>query len=258
MAQQPVYNTLPQLKQMLGSQAVKNRFQEILRDKAPAFTSSIISAVSTNPQLQQCEPTSIINAAVVSAVLDLPINQSLGFAYIVPFKNVAQFQIGYKGIIQLAMRSGQYKTMQVCEVYEGEIKSENRFTGEYEFGEKTSDAVIGYMAYFKLVNGFEKYLYMSKDEVDSHGKKYSQTYKRGFGLWSTDFNAMACKTVIKRLLSKYGIMSVEMQRAQVFDQAVVKSDLTETPIEEAEITYVDNPDSAEARKEAIKEMMDDD
>lgn len=253
-------STLPQLKQMLGSMSVKNRFADILKEKAPAFISSIVSAVNSNPQLQQAEPMSTINAAVISAVLDLPINSSLGFSYIVPFYDSksrtvkSQFQIGYKGIQQLALRSGQYKTINVTEVYEGEIKSENRFTGEYEFGEKTSDRVVGYMAYFKLINGFEKYLYMTKAAAEAHGKKYSQTFKKGFGLWSTEFDLMAKKTVIKMLLTRYGILSVEMQRAQIFDQAIIKSDLTETPIEEAEISYEDNPSNKDA--EVVEEIQE--
>lgn len=161
-----------------------------------------------------------------------------------------------KGFVQLAMRSGQYKTINCREVYEGEIVSENKFTGDYEFGQATSDKVVGYMAYFKLLNGFEKYLYMSREELEKHGKKYSQTYKRGGGLWSTDFESMARKTCLKQLLSKYGILSIEMQRAQTFDQAVVKNDLIEENVDEAEVEYVDNPSNADARRQAMKEAME--
>ena len=242
------------LKSMLGNDNVKARFQEILGKKAPGFISSILSVANSNTLLQKADPKTVMNAAVIAATLDLPINPSLGFAYIVPFGGQAQFQLGYKGFVQLAMRSGQYKTINVREVYEGEIVSENKFTGEYEFGEKTSNNVVGYMAYFKLVNGFEKFLYMSKDELEAHGKKYSQTYKRGSGLWATDFDSMAKKTCLKQLLSKYGILSIEMQRAQTFDQAVVKNDLIEEDIDDANIEYVDN-NPAEARRNAIKEAL---
>lgn len=161
-----------------------------------------------------------------------------------------------KGVVQLAMRSGQYKTINVTEVYEGEIVKENRFTGEYEFGERTSDKVVGVMAYFKLTNGFEKYYYMDVDEATAHGKRYSQTFKRNSGLWTTDFLAMAKKTALKLLLSKYGILSIEMQRAQTFDQSVIKTDLTDPDqdVDEAEIEYVDN-DPKEARKDAIRDAM---
>lgn len=229
------------LANLLSGDKVKSRFNEILGAKAPAFISSVLSVANNNTLLKKAKPQTVLNAAVVAATLDLPINQNLGFAYIVPYKDEAQFQLGYKGLVQLAMRSGQYKTINVTEVYEGEITKVNRFTGDYEFGEKTSDKVVGYMGYFKLVNGFEKYLYMTTEEAEKHGKKYSQTFKRGGGLWSTDFDAMAKKTCLKMLLSKFGILSIEMQRAQAFDQAVIKGDITEVEnVDEAEIAYVDN------------------
>ena len=250
-------NTLskvPQLKSMLSNESVKLRFKEILGQKAPGFISSILSVTNSNTLLQKADPQSIMNAAVIAATLDLPINGSLGFAYIVPYKDQAQFQIGYKGLVQLAMRSGQYKTINVAEVYEGEIKSENRFTGEYEFGDKTSDKVVGYMAYFRLTNGFEKYMYMTREEAERHGKKYSQTFKRGIGLWATDFDAMAKKTVLKMLLSKFGILSIEMQRGIQFDQSIVHGDINN--IEEATAEYVDNePAQIEPAKPSEEEMQ---
>lgn len=204
------------LQSMVTSAGIRERFNDVLGKKAPAFISSLISVVNNSDMLAKADPTTVITAGIMAATLDLPINQNLGFAYIVPFYNgkkritEAQFQMGYKGYVQLAMRTGQYKTINASEIYEGEIKSRNRLTGEFELGERTSDKVVGYIAYFRLVNGFEKYLYMTKEEVEAHAKKYSQTYKKGFGLWSTDFDSMAIKTVLKRLLSKYGILSVEM------------------------------------------------
>ena len=249
------------LKTMLGAQQVKDRFSEILGKKAPGFISSILSAANSNALLQKAEPQSVLNAAVIAATLDLPINNSLGMAYIVPFNDnknhtcLAQFQLGYKGIVQLAIRSGQYHKINVTEVYEGEIKSENKFAGEYEFGEKTSDKVVGYMAYFRLTSGFEKYLYMSKEQCEAHGKKYSQTYKRGFGLWKDAFDEMSKKTVLKQLLSKFGVMSIDIQRAQTFDQSVVKSDLIKTDVDEAEVTYADIPEDPETKREAMREAM---
>lgn len=244
------------LKSMLGNDNVKARFQEILGKKAPGFISSILSVANSNTLLQKADPKSVMNAAVIAATLDLPINPNLGFAYIVPYGSQGQFQLGYKGLIQLCMRSGQYAKIEVNEVYEGEVSIKNRFTGEYEFNEPVSNKIVGYLAYFKLNNGFEKYLYMTKEECEAHGKKYSQTYKRGGGIWSSDFDAMAKKTCLKQLLSKFGIMSIEMQRAQVFDQAVVKNDLIEENIDEADIEYVDN-NPQEARKQAIKNAMED-
>ena len=247
-------STVPQLKAMLAGESVKQRFKEILGQKAPGFISSILSVTNSNALLQKAEPTSIMNAAVIAATLDLPINGSLGFAYIVPYSGQAQFQIGYKGLVQLAMRSGQYKTINVSEVYEGEIKSVNRFTGEYEFGDKTSDKVVGYMAYFKLINGFEKYMYMTKEEAEKHGKKYSQTFKRGTGLWASEFDTMSKKTVLKMLLSKFGILSIEMQRGIQFDQSVVHGDINN--IEEATAEYVDNePVQIEPAKPTEEELQ---
>lgn len=246
--------TVPQLKTLLGRDEVKNRFQEIMGKKAPGFISSILSLTNGNAQLQKAEPHSILNAAVVAATLDLPINPNLGFAAIVSYKNTAQFQLQYKGLVQLAMRSGQYKTINVSEVYEGEIKNVNRFTGDYEFGERTSDMVVGYMAYFKLVNGFEKYSYMTVDEIKEHAARYSKTYQRGDGVWKDNFDAMAKKTVLKLLLSKFGILSIEMQRAQTFDQSSIKSDLTVTDVDDAEIEYVDNASQMEARKALIEDV----
>lgn len=204
------------LQSMVTSAGIRERFNDVLGKKAPAFISSLISVANNSDMLAKADPTTVITAGIMAATLDLPINQNLGFAYIVPFYNgkkritEAQFQMGYKGYVQLAMRTGQYKTINASEIYEGEIKSRNRLTGEFELGERTSDKVVGYIAYFRLVNGFEKYLYMTKEEVEAHAKKYSQTYKKDFGLWITDFDSMAIKTVLKRLLSKYGILSVEM------------------------------------------------
>ena len=247
-------STVPQLKNMLAGESVKQRFKEILGQKAPGFISSILSVTNSNALLQKADPASIMNAAVIAATLDLPINGSLGFAYIVPYGGQAQFQIGYKGLVQLAMRSGRYKTINVSEVYEGEIKNVNRFTGEYEFGDKTSDKVIGYMAYFKLINGFEKYFYMTREEAERHGKKYSQTFKRGTGLWSTEFDTMSKKTALKMLLSKFGILSIEMQRAVEFDQSIVHGDINN--IEDATPEYVDNEQPAiESTKPTPEEMQ---
>lgn len=240
--------TLPQLKALLRGENIKSRFNDILGKKAPGFISSIISCVNGNTMLQEAEPQSILNSAVIAATLDLPINQNLGFAAIVPYNDrkkgqcVAQFQLMYKGLIELCLRSGQFASLIDEVVYEGQLVKRNKFTGEYVFDEdaKISDKVIGYMAYFRLVNGFEKTFYMTTDEVSAHAKRYSQSYQKGYGVWKDDFNTMARKTVLKLLLAKYAPKSIEMQQAIIFDQAAVKSDLTETSVDEAEIEYVDN------------------
>lgn len=234
----------------LNSETVKKKFFEVLGKKANGFISSLVSLTNSTPALKEADPKTMLTAAMTAATLDLPINPNLGFAYIVPYRNrgvqQAQFQMGFKGYIQLAMRTGQYKTMNVSEVYEGEIESIDTFTGDIVRGERQSDKVVGYVAYFRLVNGFEKYLYMTKEEVEAHGKKYSQAYRSGKDcLWRSNFDAMAKKTVLKLLISKYGIMSIEMrgmEKALQADQAVIgKND---------EYEYVDNP-----RNEVIEEAV---
>lgn len=213
------------VKGMLETPAFKKKFEEMLGKKAAGFISSIIAVTNSSNYLMKADPATVIGAAAQAAMLDLPINQSLGFAYIVPYKGAAQFQLGYKGYIQLAQRSGQYADIGAKTVYEGELEYENRLLDKFRFGERTSDKVIGYLAYFRLTNGFEKMLYMTIDEAQAHAKKYSQNYKGGTDKWGiADFNVMAEKTVLKRLLSKYGplsIESVQMSQALANDGGVI-------------------------------------
>lgn len=213
------------LKGMLEMPAYKNKFNEMLGKKAAGFMSSIIAVTNNNKYLAKANPATVIGAAAQAAMLDLPINQSLGFAYIVPCGNEAQFQLGYKGYIQLAQRSGQYVDIGAKTVYEGELEYENRLLDKFKFGERTGDKVIGYLAYFRLTNGFEKMLFMELDEMIAHAKKYSKNYKGGTDKWGlTDFNTMAEKTVLKRLLSKYGPLSIEsiqMSQALSNDGSVI-------------------------------------
>lgn len=213
------------VKGMLETPAFKKKFEEMLGKKAAGFISSIIAVTNSSNYLMKADPATVIGAAAQAAMLDLPINQSLGFAYIVPYKGTAQFQLGYKGYIQLAQRSGQYVDIGAKTVYEGELEYENRLLDKFRFGERTSDKVIGYLAYFRLTNGFEKMLYMTIDEAQAYAKKYSQNYKGGTDKWGlADFNVMAEKTVLKRLLSKYGPLSIEsiqMSQALANDGGVI-------------------------------------
>ena len=220
------------LSNIMQSINIKQKFEQVLGKRANGFISSLISVANSNSMLKNADPMTVMAAGMKAAVLNLPIESNLGFAYVVPYRdnkaNVvnAQFQMGYKGFIQLAMRTGQYKTINACEIYEGEIGKINRFTGEFEEGNRISDKVVGYLAYFELVNGFEKYFYMTVEEVTKHGKKYSKSFSTG--LWKTDFHAMAIKTVLKLLLSKYGVLSIDMQtgmaEALQADGAVIKVD----------------------------------
>lgn len=231
-------------KSLLSRDDVKKKFTEILGKKGQGFITSVLQIIATNDKLTKAEPYSVYNSAALAATLDLPINQNLGFAYIIPYdakqkdgsyKTVAQFQMGYKGFIQLAQRSGQFLTISAAPIYEGQLVSQNPLTGfEFDFTQKKSDVIIGYAAYFKLLNGFEKTLYMTVDELKKHGTKFSQTFKKGFGLWKDDFDSMAIKTVIKLLLSKFAPLSIEMQKALITDQAVINDEGGE------DVTYSDH------------------
>lgn len=208
------------IKSLIETEGVKKRFQEVLGKRSASFMSSIISAVSMNKSLSECEPMSVISSAMIAATLDLPINPSLGMAHIVPYKGVGTFQMGWKGFVQLALRSGQYRTINATPIYEGQIKAHNQFTGDMEFvNERKSAKIIGYLLYFKLLNGFEKYHYWTKEQCEAHGKRYSAAYKKNFGPWVDMFDDMALKTVVKLGLAKYGILSIQMQDAIAKDES---------------------------------------
>ncbi len=227
------------VKSILGKDEVKKRFEEVLGGKAAGFISSIISATSANRMLAECEPQSIIGAAAIAATLDLPINSNLGFAHIVPYNSPegkkAQFQMGWKGYVQLAIRTGLYKDIDVKPVCANHIVSTNKKTGlpEFDFS-KEGGEIVGYMAYYELLTGFEKVVYWNIAKIHSHGKKYSKSYENKFSQWQTNFDGMARKTLIKHLLSTWGILSIEMQKAITSDQAVAKDETGE------HITYDDS------------------
>lgn len=250
------------IQQLLQSDVVKNRLQEILGNRSSTFATSVIQIAQSSELLKKAEPTSVLNAALVATTLGLPLNNSLGFVYIVPFNNKqkdgsykteAQLQMGYRSYIQLAQRSGQFKKINATDVRDGEMESNNRLSGEISFNwmsdtERAKKPIIGYVAYFELLNGYSHTLFMSKNHLEAHAKKYSQTFRNGSGLWKTDFDAMAKKTVLKLLLSKFAPLSVEMQRAVITDQAIVKDfDGNET----IDVDYVDN--NAETATTVISE-----
>lgn len=229
------------VKGLLSNINYKKRFEEILGKKAAGFMSSIISLTNSDTNLSKADANSVIASAVVAATLDLPIDKNLGFAWIIPYGSRAQFQMGYKGYVQLALRTGQYKNINVIEIYKGQLTGWNPLTEEleFDFSKKESDEVIGYAAYFKLINGFEKTVYWTKEEVTVHAKRFSKTFKSG--PWQSDFNAMAKKTVLKNTLSKWGILSIEMQTAVQTDQAVIKNEVAEgADINSETIEYADN------------------
>lgn len=226
---------------LLQRDDVKKKFSEILGAKSAGFITSVLSTVNSSSMLKTATPESVYMAAMMAAALDLPVNPNLGFAYIIPYGDKAQFQMGYRGFIQLAQRTGQYKTISAAPVYEGQLISEDPLKGfEFDWKAKTSDKVIGYAGYFSLVNGFEKTLYMTVAELEKHGGKYSKTYNQSSSKWKTDFDAMALKTVIKLLLSKFAPLSVDsqMQKAIIADQAVIK-DAETMDVEYADATSTD-------------------
>lgn len=225
---------------ILSSEPVKKRFNEILGQRANVFMSSIISATKANKKLLECNPDSVISSAVIAATLNLPIENNLGRAYIIPYNSrsglVAQFQMGWKGFVELALRTKEYKTINASEVYEGELVKNDRLTGEIllDATKRKSDRVIGYVAYFKLLSGFEKSMYWTYEQMVTHGKKYSKSYSNADSRWQLDFLSMALKTVIKMLLSKYGTLSVEMHTAILTDQAFIKNPDT------LDVVYIDS------------------
>lgn len=266
-----------QLKQMLNAPSVMEQFQNALQKNASTFVASIIDLYNSDSKLQLCEPRQVIMEALKAAVLHLPINKALGYAYVIPFYNSKKvndvdengnpkvdatgravtkwvkvyeptFQIGYKGLIQLAIRTGQYRTINADVVYEGELRKVSKLKGEIAFdGEKKSDKVIGYFCYFELMNGFSKSLFMSTEQMAAHAKLYSPSLKNddkvtvesllGFARlpvsqesktigWTGNFHKMAIKTVIRNLLSQYGYLSTEMQNAIAEDY---EAEIIETP-----------------------------
>ena len=250
---------------VIRNQNTQAYLQDVLGEKKETFVSNLAGLVRNDTKLQECKPVTLMYAALTATALDLPLDKNLGFAYVIPYKNnrerttEAQFQLGAKGIKQLAIRSGQFIGMNVTDVREGEIAGRNRMTGEMTFNwiedddERDKAKVVGYLAWFKLVNGFEKTKYMTVEEIKSHATRYSQTYSskndyvRKNSKWATDFDKMAEKTVMKLLLSKDAPLSVEMQTAFRADQSVQR--------EEGKYIYSDNGN--EAAKSKLTELAED-
>lgn len=249
--------------QYLTKDSIKSKINAIVgSDKGASFISGLLSAVQTNPALQSCTQASLLNCALLGHSLNLSPSPQLGHYYIVPYENKkmgiteGQFQLGYKAYIQMALRTGQYKTISVIDVKEGELKSFNRLTDEIELDFNENDYereklnTVGYVAYFKLINGFEKTLFWTKEKMELHADKYSKAFSlkgmqdlkagkvadkdmwRYSSFWYKDFDGMAFKTMLRQLISKWGIMSTEMELAFKSDMAVIRDDNT--------FDYVDN------------------
>lgn len=216
------------LKAAINMPSVQEQFKNALQDSAPLFAASLIDVYSSDTYLQQCEPRAVIMEALKAATLRLPINKNLGFAWIIPrwsskeSRYVPGFQMGWKGIVQLAQRTGQYRYINCGEVCEGELRKADKLTGEIDiYGEKTSDKIVGYFAYIELISGFKKASFWPKDQVEAHAIKYNPECKKAkklAGNWLENFDSRAKSTVLKHLISKYGIMTVEMADAMARDE----------------------------------------
>ncbi len=244
------------LKSLLNTPTMQKKFEQVLANKAPQFMASVLNLYNGDPGLREAEPMSIVSSAMVAASLDLPVDKNLGYAWIVAFYDskkgykAAQFQLGYKGYIQLALRSGQYKAINVIPVYEGELLKWNRLTEEIDLDldAKKNDKVIGYCGYFKLVNGFEKTVYWTRDEVEAHRIKHNKAKDKKSlnNVWRSDYDAMAMKTVLRNMLGKWGILSIDMQKAFSEDEQEREvKDITDEANEYVEPIQYDSPSKEE-------------
>lgn len=235
-------------RQFFESESIQQHMQKALGDKSKSFATSVLGIINSTTALQKCDPASIYQCALVATTLDLPLNQNLGLAYIIPYGNKAQFQIGYKGFIQLAQRSGKFLSINAVPVFENDNDEDVRKRLTSFLPQKTNGNLVGYCAYFKLLNGYEQILSMSIEDLQRHGKKFSKSFG---GLWTNDFESMARKTVLKLLIQRFAPMSIEMQHAEIADQSVVKN------AETLDVDYIDNTPltSAENSEQAEHERI---
>ncbi len=271
------------LKTIVKADSVQEQFANAMGAHKDAFVASLIDLYAGDKALQSCKPQSVVMEALRAATMKLPINKALGFAYIVVYNNSVKmpdgswqkvptptFIPGYKGYIQLAMRTGQYKTINADIVYDGEISGYNKLAGTIDFdGKKKSDKIIGYFAYIEMLNGFSKTLYMSVEEMASYALRYSPSFKgrnkptleslvktaqantptNKVG-WEGNFNDMALKTVLRRLISKYGYLSVEMQNAVISDSKVDEQAIRNDEVEDTETIEIDTDEVVEVEEPA--------
>ncbi|EJF50935.1 RecT protein [Enterococcus sp. C1] len=253
-------------KALMNTPAMKKKFTDILHEKSDSFMGSLMTLVGGDNYLSQAEPMTIIASALKAATMDLPIDKNLGYAYVVPFNrsekvgnkwvkhNEAQFILGYKGYIQLAQRSGQYKALNALAIYDGQLIDWNPLTEEFTFDykSKVSDEVIGYVGFFELLNGFKKTVYWTKQEIESHRIKNAKGYDKEklSGAWVDNYDSMAIKTVLRNMLSKWGLLSVEMQSAITSDEKVFRVDENNDLIEETDLSDMEplNQDLKEAER----------
>ena len=211
----PQLSPSQRLNECLKNSVVAEQFEKALKNNADVFTTSLVEIYASDSSLQQFQPKLVALEALRAATMHLPVSKALGYCYIIPYRKggvqVPQFILGYKGMIQLAMRTGKYRILNDGPVYEGELVGNVKLTGEIDLsGQKSSDVIVGYFAYMETINGFKKTLYASKDDMRKHAKKYSKGSDKDSSPWRTEFDSMARKTMMRKLLSKYGIMSIEI------------------------------------------------
>ncbi|MDR2291870.1 MAG: recombinase RecT [Prevotellaceae bacterium] len=246
----------------LNLPATAKFLSDTLSDKKGEFISNLIALCDADEKLAKCEPASLMKCALNATALNLPLNKNLGYAYVIPYNDIPSFQIGYKGLIQLAIRTGQYKYLNATAVREGEIKR-NKITGHLEFlGEKPNAAVIGYIAYLEMTNGFSSSFYMSEDDIEKHALRFSQMYKadKKYGKASSKWSdpdarpKMALKTVLKGLLGTYGLMTTEF--AQAFEADSDEAETGGHRYQEAEIIQQDDPEPETCKHETCEHVSD--
>lgn len=261
-----VQSQRPKFSAMISTPGYQKMINNTLQDpkRAQRFIASITSAVATNPSLQECDPPTILSGALLGESLGLSPSPQLGQYYLVPFQNNkkgckdAQFVLGYKGYVQLALRSGYYKHLNVIAVKAGELVRFDPLTEEVEINlnqdelARENSASIGYLATFEYLNGFRKTIYWSRDKMEAHALRYSKGYaaKKGYTFWEKDFDAMAFKTMLRQLISKWGIMSIDLQTAFEQDTVVENEDY----VEASEIELPDpqeHPDAEPEQEEAV-------
>ena len=254
---------LQKFNAMLENTRTQEYLTNVLGEKKQTFVSNMVALVSSNKALSECDPSTIMFSCLKATALGLAVDPSLGLAWVLPYRDnknnttVATFQLGAKAYIQLALRTAQYKKINVRDVRQGEIVGEDFVSGDMQFKKLEKDRekapIVGYVAMFELINGFSKQLYMSVEELDAHAKRFSQTYRKGYGLWSDKEmrGSMMEKTILKRLLSKYGVLSVEMEQAIKSDSAVLG--------ENNSVRYIDNEEDAidlEKAADVVKKFED--
>lgn len=265
MAEEKKVTGLKLFNQTINSPSTQKYLADVLGERKMSFVNNLVALVANNANLQACEPYTLMFAAMKATALNMPLDNSIGMAFIIPYNDnkkgitVAQFQIGWRGFKQLALRSGQFKSMNAVEVREGELLGRNRLTGELKFKFEEDDEkrmklpIVGYVSHFRLLNGYESTYYMTKAEVEAHAKRYSQTYAskkdyiREASKWTTDFDMMALKTVTKLNISKNAPLSIELKDAMQADQAVM--------YERNKYDYVDN-DQTEVDMAKAQEVAD--